>query len=140
MPPDGACILTVLKPLQSLTGGSRFDALQYRRLTNRRANNTIQLRATTSAYIRRYLYLRIRIYAISYTSHFPNKIFVGLIPAASASRRDRSINVSPTTQVTERKTTILFFLETSESTKNRRRGLLAEISHKETADTEKRTA
>jgi hypothetical protein len=27
MPPDGACILTVLKPLQSLTGGSRFDAL-----------------------------------------------------------------------------------------------------------------
>jgi hypothetical protein len=27
MPPDGACILTVLKPLQSLTGGSRLDAL-----------------------------------------------------------------------------------------------------------------
>jgi hypothetical protein len=27
MPPDGACILTVLKPLQSLTGGSRHDAL-----------------------------------------------------------------------------------------------------------------
>lgn len=27
MPPDGACILTVLKPLQSLTGGSRLDAI-----------------------------------------------------------------------------------------------------------------
>src|SRR5262245_45152431 len=25
MPPDGACILTVLKPLQSLTGGSRLE-------------------------------------------------------------------------------------------------------------------
>src|SRR5262249_13526626 len=27
MPPDGACILTVLKQLQSLTGGSRLEAL-----------------------------------------------------------------------------------------------------------------
>src|SRR5215475_1768856 len=26
MPPDGACILTVLKPLQSLTGGSRLES------------------------------------------------------------------------------------------------------------------
>jgi hypothetical protein len=39
MPPDGACILTVLKPLQSLTGGSRLDALQNRRLTNHCAIN-----------------------------------------------------------------------------------------------------
>jgi hypothetical protein len=77
--------------------------------------------------------LRIRIYAISYTSQVPNKIFVGLNPAASANRRDRSINVSPTTQVTERKTSILFFLETSESTENRRRGLwIAEICHRTT--------
>src|SRR5262245_3652571 len=75
MPPDGACILTVLKPLQSLTGGSRLDALQNRRLTNRRAITPLRPRATTRTDIRRYLYLSIRIYAISYTSHFPNKIF-----------------------------------------------------------------
>src|SRR5215470_18838433 len=75
MPPDGACILTVLKPLQSLTGGSRLDALQNRRPTNRRATNTLRLFAKTREDIRRYLYLRIRIYAVSHTSHFPNKIF-----------------------------------------------------------------
>jgi hypothetical protein len=75
MPPDGACILTVLKPLQSLTGGSRLDALQNRRLTNRRAINTLPANAMIRTDNRRYLYLRIRIYAISYTSHFPNKIF-----------------------------------------------------------------
>ena len=75
MPPDGACILTVLKPLQSLTGGSRLDALQNRRLTNRRAINTLRPFANTRTDIRRYLYLLIRIYAISHTSHFPNKIF-----------------------------------------------------------------
>jgi hypothetical protein len=47
----------------------------------------------TRTVIRRYLYLRIRIYAISYTSQFPNKIFVGLRPAAATNRHDRSINV-----------------------------------------------
>src|SRR5262245_1665140 len=75
MPPDGACILTVLKPLQSLTGGSRLDALQNRRLTYHRAINAIRPLVNTTADIRRYLYLRIRIYAISHTSFFPNKIF-----------------------------------------------------------------
>jgi hypothetical protein len=77
MPPDGACILTVLKPLQSLTGGSRLDALQNRRLTNRRAINSSPARATIRTDGRRYLHLRIRIYAISYSSHFSNKIFCG---------------------------------------------------------------
>jgi hypothetical protein len=52
--------------------------LQNRRLTNRRAINNLPDRATTVADIRRYLCLRMRIYAISYTSHFPDKIFVGV--------------------------------------------------------------
>jgi hypothetical protein len=49
--------------------------LQNRRLTNRRTIQTPLRRASKGMNIRRYLYLRIRIYGISYASNFPNKIF-----------------------------------------------------------------
>src|SRR5215510_1004560 len=65
MPPDGACILTVLKPLQSLTGGSRLDALQNRRLTNRRAINIPSARGYDKGG-----HSALSVFAHSYLRHF----------------------------------------------------------------------
>jgi hypothetical protein len=75
MPPDGACILTVLKPLQSLTGGSRLVAIAKSAPDNSSRNQRSPTPRKKEMDIRRYLYLSICIYAISYTPHFLKKIF-----------------------------------------------------------------
>jgi hypothetical protein len=75
MPPDGACILTVLKPLQSLTGGSRLDAFAKSAPDNSSSNQRHPASREKELGFRRYLYLSICIYAISYTSHFLMKFF-----------------------------------------------------------------
>jgi hypothetical protein len=75
MPPDGACILTVLKPLQSLTGGSRLDAIAKSAPDKSSSNQRHPASREKELGFRRYLYLSICIYAISYTSHFLMKFF-----------------------------------------------------------------
>jgi hypothetical protein len=59
MPPDGACILTVLKPLQSLTGGSRLDALAISAPDKSSRNQCSPTPRKKESDIRRYLYLSI---------------------------------------------------------------------------------
>jgi hypothetical protein len=65
MPPDGACILTVLKPLQSLTGGSRFEAL-----AKSAPDETPRDRDTPAPRVERDGYSALSIFAYSYLRYF----------------------------------------------------------------------
>jgi hypothetical protein len=93
MPPDGACILTVLKPLQSLTGGSRLDALA--KLAPDKSPPDQQLfglaqrreRVLGAIYICSFLFTPFLTHLM-----FRIRFFVGMIIAAVTNRPGRLIN------------------------------------------------
>src|SRR5262245_21861047 len=120
MPPDGACILTVLKPLQSLTGGSRLDALAKSAPDKSSRGQQPFGSAPRQGRISGVIYICAFVFT-PFLTHlmFRTRFFASAIAARAATSSDRLITSFTTTQVTEPKTSTLFFLGTSESTKNR---------------------